>query len=119
MDRRIKVLPLSLSGFMALLVMFICSACLPGGSTGNTPTSLSPTPKLPSIARQQPLTRPITYVALGASDAVGVGSYQPGSQGYVPLIATHLPKGSRLVNLGISGIRVHEALTEELPIALT
>lgn len=118
MNRRIKTLPLSLSGFMALLVMFICSACMPGGITSNTPTSLSPTSKLPSIARQQPFTGPITYVALGASDAVGVGSNQPGSQGYVPLIATHLPKGSHLVNLGVSGIRVHEALTEELPIAL-
>jgi acyl-CoA thioesterase-1 len=118
MNRRIKALPLSLSGFMALLVTFICTACMPGGTTGNTPTSFSPTPKLPSIVRQHPLTGPITYVALGASDAVGVGSNQPGSQGYVPLIATHLPKGSHLVNLGISGIRVREALTEELPIAL-
>ncbi|HET7640911.1 MAG TPA: hypothetical protein VFK47_19535, partial [Ktedonobacteraceae bacterium] len=98
--------------------MFICSACMPGGSTGNTPTSLSPTSKLPTIARHRSLSGPITYVALGASDAVGVGSNQPGSQGYVPLIATHLPKGSHLVNLGVSGIRVHEALTEELPIAL-
>src|SRR5437879_7422629 len=119
MNRGIKTLPLSLSGFMALLVMFICSACMPGGTTGNTPTSLSPTSKLPSIARQQSLTGPITYVALGASDAVGVGSNQPGSQGYVPLLAAKLPKGSHRVNLGISGIQVHAALTEELPIALS
>ena len=62
---------------------------------------------------------PITYVALGASDAVGVGSNQPGSQGYVPLVAAYLPKGSHLVNLGISGERLHNALAEELPIALS
>src|SRR6266480_7541996 len=62
---------------------------------------------------------PVTYVALGASDAVGVGSNIPGSQGYVPLIAAHLPKGSHLINLGISGIHLHEALSEELPLALT
>ncbi len=61
---------------------------------------------------------PLTYVALGASDAVGVGSEQPASQGYVPLLAQHLPKGSHLVNLGISGIRLHAALSQELPIAL-
>src|SRR6266436_8697288 len=119
MNRRIKTLPLSLSGFMALLVMFICSACMPGGTTGNTPTSLSPTPKLPSIARSVAVRQPITYVALGASDAVGVGSDQPGSQGYVPLVAAHLPKGSRLINLGVSGIQLHAALTEELPLALS
>ncbi len=62
---------------------------------------------------------PVTYVALGASDAVGIGSNIPGSQGYVPLIAAHLPKGSHLINLGISGIHLHEALSEELPLALT
>jgi lysophospholipase L1-like esterase len=62
---------------------------------------------------------PVTYVALGASDAVGVGSNVPGSQGYVPLVAAHLPKGSHLINLGISGIHLHEALSQELPLALS
>jgi acyl-CoA thioesterase-1 len=62
---------------------------------------------------------PVTYVALGASDAVGIGSNLPGSQGYVPLVAAHLPKGSHLINLGISGIQLHEALSQELPLALT
>jgi len=62
---------------------------------------------------------PVTYVALGASDAVGIGSNVPGSQGYVPLVAAHLPKKSHLINLGISGIQLHEALSQELPLALT
>ena len=62
---------------------------------------------------------PVTYVALGASDAVGIGSNLPGSQGYVPLVAAHLPKRSHLINLGISGIQLHEALSQELPLALT
>jgi acyl-CoA thioesterase I len=62
---------------------------------------------------------PITYVALGASDAVGVGSNQPATQGYVPLLLKRLPAGSHLLDLGISGIQLHEALTEELPIALS
>ena len=62
---------------------------------------------------------PVTYVALGASDAAGIGSNIPGSQGYVPLVAAHLPKGSHLINLGISGIQLHEALSQELPLALT
>lgn len=62
---------------------------------------------------------PVTYVALGASDAVGVGSNNPGSQGYVALVAAHLPPGSHPIDLGISGIRLHEALSEELPLALS
>ena len=62
---------------------------------------------------------PVTYVALGASDAVGIGSDVPGSQGYVPLVAAHLPKKSHLINLGISGIQLHEALSQELPLALS
>ncbi|HXL36494.1 MAG TPA: GDSL-type esterase/lipase family protein [Ktedonobacteraceae bacterium] len=62
---------------------------------------------------------PVTYVALGASDAVGIGSNIPGSQGYVPLVAAHLPKKSHLINLGISGIQLHQALSQELPLALS
>ncbi len=100
------------------ILAFIYSAC----STSSTP-NITSTPKLTAIATQpataqQILGRPVTYVALGASDAVGVGTNQPGSQGYVPLVATHLQKGSHLINLGISGIRLHEALTQELPLAL-
>ena len=76
-----------------------------------------------STAKAQPttgnfLSGPLVYVALGASDAVGVGSDTPSTQGYVPLLAARLPKGSHMLNLGVSGIRLHEALTEELPLAL-
>jgi lysophospholipase L1-like esterase len=62
---------------------------------------------------------PVTYVALGASDAVGIGSNIPGSQGYVPLVAAHLPQKSHLINLGISGIQLHQALVQELPLAVS
>ncbi len=71
------------------------------------------------VAGQHLASGPIVYVAMGASDAVGVGSAQPGSQGYVPLLAGRLPKGSHVVNLGISGIRLHEAMQKELPVALS
>ena len=71
------------------------------------------------VTVQQIMSTPVTYVALGASDAVGVGSNQPGSQGYVPLLRTRLQKGSHLIDLGISGILLHEALTQELPLALS
>src|SRR5438132_5903402 len=106
---------------LSLVVILVITACSSGGMT----SSSSPSTTQPKATGTQPpaiahlAAGPITYVAMGASDAVGVGSNQPGSQGYVPLIAAHLPKGSHLLNLGISGIHVHEALTQELPLALS
>lgn len=101
-----------------MLVLY-CTAC---GGAGQAPAkSAAPAKGVPTqpVSAQQLLEGPVTYVALGASDAVGVGSQLPGSQGYVPLLAERLPKGSHIVNLGISGIRLHEALSQELPLALS
>ncbi len=105
-----------------LLLCLILSACATGGSpniASTTHTSSTPLTATAQPTKSQALQQPITYVALGASDAVGVGSDAPGSQGYVPLVAAHLPKGSRLINLGVSGIQLHDALTEELPLAIS
>ncbi len=107
-----------LTGLLVALTLII-SAC--AGTVESLNTS-SHTGQQSVAVQSTPIAMPggpVTYVALGASDAVGVGSNIPGSQGYVPLIAAHLPRGSHLINLGISGIHLHEALTEELPLALT
>ncbi len=100
--------------------IFILSACSSGSSqsTGNIAHPIQKVVGTQSTLFFNP-AGPVTYVALGASDAVGVGSNAPGAQGYVPLVAAHLPKGSHLINLGISGIHLREALTQELPLALS
>ena len=60
----------------------------------------------------------MVYVALGASDALGVGADDPNTQGYIPIIISRLPKNAAALNLGVSGITLHEALTQELPQAI-
>jgi acyl-CoA thioesterase I len=65
-----------------------------------------------------PLTAPLTYVALGASDATGLGARDPAREGWVPLLAQGLPRGTRLVNLGVPGITLREAVERVLPRAI-
>lgn len=108
-----------LSWILILVVALLGSACASGGATNTSSKTLPATQRATAQPTPKVFSGPVTYVALGASDAVGVGSKQPGSQGYVPLVATRLPKGSHLINLGISGIHLHEALSEELPLALS
>jgi lysophospholipase L1-like esterase len=59
-----------------------------------------------------------TYVALGASDAVGVGADDPETEGWVSRLHASMPAGTRLVNLGVSGSTLSEALAQQLPVAL-
>jgi lysophospholipase L1-like esterase len=61
---------------------------------------------------------PVTYVALGASDAVGVGTQSPETEGWVPQFAARLGPDTRAVNLGVSGSTLHQALQEQLGPAL-
>ena len=62
--------------------------------------------------------RPLTYVAIGASDSVGVGATKPDTEGWVPVLHSQLPAGSRLINLGVSGSLLRQALDQQLPVAL-
>jgi lysophospholipase L1-like esterase len=60
----------------------------------------------------------MVYVALGASDAVGVGASDPNTTAYVPRLIARLPAHALALNLGVSGYTVKQALAEELPQAL-
>jgi len=89
-----------------LAIPLLLGAC--GG--GQAATRAAPT------ATRQPS---VVYVALGASDAVGVGATDPNTQGYVPVLISRLPKDAYPLNLGVAGYTLRQALTGELPRALT
>ena len=82
------------------------AACVPG------------TREIPPPGAEPALKPPLTYVALGASDASGVGVEDPQRDGWVAVLSRRLPQPARLVNLGIPGVRLFEALEVELPPAL-
>jgi lysophospholipase L1-like esterase len=69
-------------------------------------------------AAPTPKKRALTYVAIGASDTVGVGAGSPESESWPAVLWRQLPPGSSLVNLGVSGSLLHEALDQQVPVAV-
>ncbi|MDP9265172.1 MAG: GDSL-type esterase/lipase family protein [Chloroflexota bacterium] len=63
--------------------------------------------------------RTLRYVALGASDSVGVGSADPQSGSWPARLATRLPSGSKYTNLGVSGSTLSAAFRDQLPAAVS
>lgn len=98
-------------------------AALLAGCGGTTTASDAPTATIQPTAPTQPTATPappaVRYVALGASDAVGVGASDPNHTAYIPILISRLPAGASALNLGISGETLHGALTSELPQAIT
>lgn len=61
----------------------------------------------------------IKYVAIGASDTVGVGASDPANGSWPALLAARLPAGSPpYTNLGVSGSLALQAVSQQLPGAL-
>jgi acyl-CoA thioesterase I len=65
------------------------------------------------------VTAGIKYVAIGASDTVGVGASDPAKGSWPALLASRLPAGSPpYTNLGVSGSLALQAITQQLPGAI-
>ena len=72
---------------------------------------------LPSVSPSGPA---FTYVAIGASETAGVGAADPPTQAWPAVFdRLALPRSAVYVNLGIPGATVADALTREVPEALT
>lgn len=57
-------------------------------------------------------------VGIAASDGVGIGARNPDTDNWIAQLGTHLPAGSRVINLGIGSATALQAETQELPVAL-
>lgn len=68
-----------------------------------------------ACARSESRTRPITFVAIGASDTVGEGAANPKRDSWVSIVYRRLPRGSELARLGIAGSTAAEALVQQVP----
>ncbi len=90
---------------LTLLLFLVACSPFPDGSTRNFTLLQAPKARL-------------TYVAIGASDTFGQGAADPATQSWPVDLAHKLGSDVHLVNLGIPGIDVHEALDLEVPVAL-
>lgn len=106
---------------MSLLAV---AACTPAPAAVATATPrVTPTPTL-FITTTAPTASPTApapafrFVAIGASDTVGVGASDPRTGSWPSRVAARLPADAKYVNLGISGSLAAQAKTEQLPAAL-
>src|SRR4051794_29608589 len=104
-SRRSRLLPL----YSALTVMFVLllAACGPSATQQHS-----------TGATTAPAAQGRTLVVLGASDAYGVGTYDPDRDNWPTALARQLRGQIHLVNLGVPGITLARAATQEAPIAV-
>jgi lysophospholipase L1-like esterase len=108
---------MALATCLLLLVFTLMTACAQTSAPRST-TVATPTPVVSATVPAD--TRPV-YVAIGASDAFGVGTNRPDRDNWPTVLAGKL--GSlgtpvHLINLGIPGALVSQANRDELPIAI-
>ena len=109
-----------------MLLAILLAACGSAPVAGSTPVPTprtTPTPTL-FVTTTAPTPTPtptkpaIRYVAIGASDTVGVGASDPRVGSWPARVAARLPVGTDYVNLGVSGSLASQAAREQLPNAL-
>lgn len=73
----------------------------------------------PGVLNAEALPPPFTYVAVGASETVGIGAEDPATEAWpILLYRSALARSATLVNVGVSGATVRQAIDQELQPAL-
>jgi acyl-CoA thioesterase-1 len=94
----------------AILVCLALAGCGPGATS--RPSAGGPASATAHAAQGR------TLVVLGASDAYGVGTYDPDRDNWPTSLSRQLRGQIHLINLGVPGATLARATAEELPIAV-
>lgn len=115
---------------MVLVIALVTVACgspaaapVPSTPGPPTPTATPLQPGLPATPSPVPTRTPrrsgaIHYVAIGASDTVGIGAIEPAKGSWPSRLAALLPEDATYANLGVSGSLTGQAVVEQLPRAV-
>ena len=103
------------------LVAAVLASCGPARTTGqpSAPAASRAATVAPTTAPTTPSASPaVRYVAIGASDTVGIGATDPATGSWPARVASLLPPGSAFVNVGVSGSIAVQAKDAQLPGAI-
>jgi acyl-CoA thioesterase I len=103
---------------LLFLVAAVLASCAPASTTAASVAPTTPAPTIPTLTPSPAATATVRYVAIGASDTVGVGATDPTSGSWPARVAALLPAGSAYVNLGVSGSIAIQAKDQQLPGAI-
>ncbi|HEX9495787.1 MAG TPA: GDSL-type esterase/lipase family protein [Candidatus Limnocylindria bacterium] len=106
--------------FACLIALAACCTA-PAAVTSTPRPSASPTLFITTTAptaSPTPSAATFRYVAIGASDTVGVGAADPRTGSWPARVAAHLAAGTDYVNLGVSGSLAGQASREQVPTAV-
>jgi lysophospholipase L1-like esterase len=102
--------------FVLFLAAILAASCSSRSAVSPTPSSAA---TVAPTATPSPSPSPaVRYVAIGASDTVGVGATNPATGSWPARVAALLPPGSAFVNLGVSGSVAVQAKDQQLPGAI-
>lgn len=106
----------SLAMFLFVTALASCSGTTRTPATASTPAASRAVTVAPTTT---PTASPaVRYVAIGASDTVGIGATDPATGSWPARVAALLPAGSAFVNLGVSGSVAIQAKDAQLPGAI-
>ena len=92
----------------------VAATATPAGTPAPTLFSTTSAP----TASPSPVAAAFRYVAIGASDTVGVGASDPANGAWPARVAARLPVGAGYTNLGVSGSIATQAAHDQVPTAV-
>ncbi|HEU5004041.1 MAG TPA: SGNH/GDSL hydrolase family protein [Actinomycetota bacterium] len=102
----------------ALVVLGACSSGHRAAAPA-APSRAAPSPASSPARSPAPSTGPVVYVAIGASESLGVGSSDPAQDAWPAVFARgFLPHSATFDNVAVSGATVEDALQDQLSQAL-